>query len=41
MSQSALSAKVFAVYLFIAGTLLTLVSNLLLSLLLMPPTSNR
>lgn len=39
MSQSALSAKVFAVYLFIAGTLLATVPNLLLTLLHIPPTS--
>ena len=39
MSQSALSAKVFAVYLFIAGALLVTVPNLLLSFLHIPPTS--
>lgn len=39
MSQSALSAKFFAVYLFIAGTLLVTVPNLLLTLLRIPPTS--
>jgi hypothetical protein len=39
MSQSALSAKVFAVYLFIAGTVLVTAPNLLLTLLHIPTTS--
>ena len=40
MSHSAISAKVFAVYLFIAGIVLVLAPNLLLSLLRIPPTSD-
>lgn len=39
MSKSAFSAKVFAVYLFIAGALLATVPNLVLSLLFIPPTT--
>ena len=39
MSQCAFSAKVFAVYLFIAGTTLVLSPNLLLTLVHIPPTS--
>jgi hypothetical protein len=39
MSQSAVSAKVFAVYLFVAGALLTTAPNLLLSTLHIPQTS--
>lgn len=39
MSQSAISAKVFAVYLFVAGALLTTAPNLLLSILHIPQTS--
>lgn len=39
MSKSAVSAKVFAVYLFFAGALLAIAPNLLLSMLLIPPTS--
>lgn len=39
MSRSAFSAKVFAVYLFFAGALLTTAPNLLLSTLQIPPTS--
>ena len=39
MSKSAFSAKVFAVYLFIAGALLATVPNLLLSILFIPQTS--
>ena len=38
MSSSAFSAKVFAVYLFLAGTVLVTVPNLLLTLLQIPPT---
>lgn len=38
MSSSAFSAKVFAVYLFIAGAVLITVPNLLLTLLQIPPT---
>ncbi len=39
MSRSAFSAKVFAVYLFVAGALLATVPNLLLSILFIPQTS--
>ncbi len=39
MSKSAFSAKVFAVYLFIAGALLATVPNVVLSLLFIPQTS--
>lgn len=39
MSKSAFSAKVFAVYLFFAGTLLAVVPNLLLSVLQIAQTS--
>ncbi len=39
MSQSAISAKVFAVYLFLAGTLLATAPNLLLSTLHIAETS--
>ena len=39
MSKSAFSAKVFAVYLFIAGALLATVPNVLLSILFIPQTS--
>ncbi len=39
MSQSALSAKVFAVYLFMAGTVLVIAPNLLLTQMHIPPTS--
>lgn len=39
MSRSAVSAKVFAVYLFCAGTLLATAPNLLLALLQVAPTS--
>jgi hypothetical protein len=39
MSKSAFSAKVFAVYLFVAGVLLATVPNLVLSLLFIPPTT--
>jgi hypothetical protein len=39
MSKSAVSAKVFAVYLFFAGALLVTAPNLLLSILQIPPTS--
>lgn len=39
MSKSAFSAKVFAVYLFIAGALLATVPNLVLSLLFILPTT--
>ena len=39
MSKSAFSAKVFAIYLFIAGALLATVPNVLLSLLFIPQTS--
>ena len=39
MSKSAFSAKVFAVYLFLAGALLAIAPNLLLSLLQIPQTS--
>ena len=38
MSSSAFSAKVFAVYLFLAGAVLVTVPNLLLTLLQIPPT---
>ncbi|MDR7304947.1 hypothetical protein [Rhodoferax saidenbachensis] len=38
MSSSAFSAKVFAVYLFLAGAVLITVPNLLLTLLQIPPT---
>jgi hypothetical protein len=38
MSSSAFSAKVFAVYLFLAGAVLITVPNLLLALLQIPPT---
>ena len=39
MSKSAVSAKVFAVYLFAAGALLVVAPNLVLSLLQIPQTS--
>lgn len=39
MSKSAFSAKVFAIYLLIVGIALIFVPNLLLSIFLMPPTS--
>ncbi len=39
MSKSALSAKVFAVYLFIVGVVLVVAPNVLLSLFLLPQTS--
>lgn len=39
MSKSAFSAKVFAVYLFLVGPILVVAPNFLLSLFLMPPTS--
>nr|WP_295786229.1 hypothetical protein [Rhodoferax sp.] len=39
MSNSAFSAKVFAIYLFFAGAVLAIAPNLLLSVLQMPQTS--
>lgn len=39
MSKSALSAKLFAIYLFVVGTLLIFVPNLLLSIFRIPETS--
>ncbi len=39
MSQSAFSAKVFAMYLFVVGAVLAVVPNFLLTMFLMPPTS--
>lgn len=39
MSKSALSAKVFAVYLFVVGAVLTIAPNFLLSMFRMPPTA--
>jgi hypothetical protein len=39
MSQSAFSAKAFAVYLFIIGSALVIVPNFLLSLFGVPPTT--
>lgn len=39
MSKSAFSIKVFAVYLFIAGALLAIVPNVLLSILFIPQSS--
>lgn len=39
MSKSAFSAKVFAVYLFVIGTLLVVAPNFLLSIFGLPPTS--
>ncbi len=39
MSKSAFSAKLFAVYLFIAGVILVIAPNFLLSLLFIPQTS--
>lgn len=39
MSKSALSAKVFAVYLFVVGAGLTVAPNFLLSIFRMPSTS--
>lgn len=39
MSKSAFSAKVFAVYLFFAGTALAVVPNFVLSMLFIPQTS--
>jgi hypothetical protein len=39
MSKSAISAKVFAVYLFVVGAVLTVAPNFLLSIFRMAPTS--
>ncbi|MFM9438397.1 membrane-bound ClpP family serine protease [Janthinobacterium sp. CG_23.3] len=39
MSKSAFSAKVFAIYLFIVGAVLVVAPNFLLSIFLLPPTS--
>lgn len=39
MSKSAFSAKVFSIYLTIVGTMLIILPNLLLSIFLMPATS--
>lgn len=39
MSKSALSAKVFAIYLFIVGVVLIVIPNVLLSLFQVPPTT--
>lgn len=39
MSKSAFSAKVFSIYLAIVGTMLIIVPNFLLSIFLMPATS--
>ncbi|WP_223450588.1 MULTISPECIES: hypothetical protein [unclassified Pseudomonas] len=39
MSRSALSAKVFAVYLFFVGAVLVVAPNFLLSIFQIPPTS--
>src|SRR5689334_1643592 len=40
MSKAAFSAKVFAVYLFIVGTVLVVVPNVLLSVFGIPPTTD-